>query len=408
MTNASDFIPELFLRLTSKTYPHGYEQIIVDEMIKLGVFPSDLKRDEHGNYFYKIGESRTIFASHLDTVSSQHTAVTHVIDGDLIKTDGTTTLGADDKAGVSVLVWLMKNNVPGTYYFFIGEEVGCIGSGLAAKHGEFKGLYDRIISFDRRGTTSIITHQSWSRCCSDVFADALCNQLNLSGLKYIKDDGGVYTDSAEFVDLIPECTNVSVGYYSEHTTGERQDIKHLIALCEASVLVNWESLPTRRDPSVYEGKTYKTYGTSYKSYNNTSSGSSWSRSGNTPKEYSYYDDFYNDEEEYYSSRERVDLKDPYLANGMAPYKSESKSKTKRGARGKGKHGKTYFDNNGTLVEINKSDQNQYDWIMYKMSKNVDDKLTKDELTIVREQYLDVENNDYDKFFYEHLVDEMSD
>jgi hypothetical protein len=25
----------------------------------------------------------------------------------------------------------MKHNIPGLYYFFIGEEVGCIGSGLA-------------------------------------------------------------------------------------------------------------------------------------------------------------------------------------------------------------------------------------------------------------------------------------
>lgn len=409
MTNASDFIPELFLRLTSKTYPHGYEQIIVDEMIKLGVFPSDLKRDDHGNYYYTIGESRTIFAAHLDTVSSKHTPVTHVLDGDMIKTDGNTTLGADDKAGVSVLVWLMKNNIPGTYYFFIGEEVGCIGSGLAAKHGEFKGKYDRIISFDRRGTTSIITHQSWARCCSDVFADALCNQLNLSGLNYIKDDGGVYTDSAEFVELIPECTNVSVGYYSEHTTSECQDIKHLVALCEASVLVNWESLPTRRDPNVYEAKSYR----SYSSYSSGSikkkSWSSWSRTGSTTpqnKEYSYYDDFYSEEEDYYS-RSGNYIHDFIDSDEFTPpYKSK---KTKRGARGKGsKQGKTYYDNGGTLVEINKSEQHQYNWIMYKLSKSPNDKLSKEELSIIREQYLDVENNDYDRFFYEHLLDEMVD
>jgi hypothetical protein len=62
----------------------------------------------------------------------------------MISTDGTTTLGADDKAGVSVLIWMMKHNIPGLYYFFIGEE-GCIGSGLAANYGDFKD-YDRIIS----------------------------------------------------------------------------------------------------------------------------------------------------------------------------------------------------------------------------------------------------------------------
>jgi hypothetical protein len=65
-------------------------------------------------------------------------------------------------------------------------------------------------------------------------------------MSYIKDDGGVYTDSAEF-DYIPECTNISVGYYSEHTVNEQQDINHLIDLCVACVSVDWESLPVVRD-----------------------------------------------------------------------------------------------------------------------------------------------------------------
>jgi hypothetical protein len=91
-------------------------------------------------------------------------------------------LGADDKAGVTVLLWMIQNNIPGLYYFFIGEEVGCIGSGLAAKYGNFKGNYDRIISFDRRDVGSIITFQSYSRCCSDAFANDLCSELNKSGL----------------------------------------------------------------------------------------------------------------------------------------------------------------------------------------------------------------------------------
>jgi hypothetical protein len=135
----------------------------------------------------------------------------------MISTDGTTTL-EHDKAGVSVLIWMMKHNIPGLYYFFIGEEVGCIGSGLAEI---MVILGDRIIS-SIEDTGSIITHQSYARCCSDAFGDALCDELNKSGMSYIKDDGGVYTDSAEFVDYIPECTNISVGYYSEHTVNENK------------------------------------------------------------------------------------------------------------------------------------------------------------------------------------------
>jgi hypothetical protein len=74
----------------------------------------------------------------------------------MISTDGTTTL-EHDKAGVSVLIWMMKHNIPGLYYFFIGEEVGCIGSGLAQI---MVILRDRNYIFDRRyrfyNNTSII------------------------------------------------------------------------------------------------------------------------------------------------------------------------------------------------------------------------------------------------------------
>ena len=229
MIKVEDFVFETFLRLTSKTVPYGHEDVFVNSMREL--FPKGMQKDEWGNYFYKVGESRSIFAAHLDTVSKDYQNVTHVFEENLIKTDGKTTLGADDKAGITVLLWMIQNNVPGLYYFFIGEEVGCIGSGNAAKFGFFKGNYDRIISFDRRDVGSVITYQSSSRCCSDDFADALCKELNQTRkMSYKKDTGGVYTDSAEFTHLIPECTNVSVGYYREHTTSESQDILHLTNL----------------------------------------------------------------------------------------------------------------------------------------------------------------------------------
>jgi hypothetical protein len=398
MINVNKFIPELFLKLTSKTYPHGYEDICLEEMVSLGYLPKDISKDTHGNYFYKIGESRTIFASHLDTVSSKHEPVKHVLDGETIRTDGTTTLGADDKAGVSIMIWMMKHKIPGTYYFFIGEEVGCIGSGLAAKYGEFKGIYDRIISFDRRGTTSIITHQSWARCCSDAFADAFCAELNKSDYKlnYVKDDGGVYTDSAEFVDLIPECTNVSVGYYSEHTKNENQDIRHLVNLASACLLVDWENLPTKRNPAVYEGKTYKsTYSSGYSTSSypsnwtdyGTSYGSSWSRNGSTKREK-------NRDYDYYSNWEDQD--DVMVRNGGG--------RTRRAGK-KSKKGKTYFDNGDNLVEISVGNDKQYDWLLTKYNGI---RLKDEELDIIKEQYLDVENNEYDRFFYECLVEQMLD
>ena len=81
------------------------------------------------------------------------------------------------------------------------------------------------------------------------------------------DDTGVYTDTAEFKGLIPECTNLSVGYAHQHGPNEEVDIRHLLALAAVAVNVNWETLPTERDPKVIERKTYN-YGGAHSFRNN--------------------------------------------------------------------------------------------------------------------------------------------
>lgn len=405
LNKVDSFIKDTFLKLTSRTYPYGYEDEFVVEMTKIGLLPKDIEKDPHGNYFYKIGESKTVFASHFDTACKDSTAITHVIDGDIIKTDGKTILGADDKAGVSIMLYMIKNKIPGLYYFFIGEEVGCVGSKLASKNGDFKG-YDRIISFDRRDVGSVITHQSYSRCCSDAFADNLANELNKSGLKYKKDDTGVYTDSAEFVDVIPECTNLSVGYYKEHTHTESQDIGHLEKLAEACLLVNWESLVAKRDmtKTEYKSKSWSTTTYSSGKYNtSTFRNDSWRHaSRHDTKFYGEDDDFFFDEGEVYPNRyaqERARDKDKY---------KQEKEKARQ-----------YYDNGelleitqvsdtkkgkGTFKKTNVSPVSKYDWVM---SKFLDEKLTFIELDIVAEQYLDM-NDENDKVFYDYLVSSLND
>lgn len=413
MGKATKFILNTFIKLTSMTYPYGYEDVLVKDMIKCGLFPKDIVKDVHGNYFYQVGESRTIFASHLDTVSKTHTKVNHVFEGKMIKTDGTTTLGADDKAGVTTMLWMIKHNVPGLYYFFIGEEVGCIGSGNAARSvSDFKDKYDRIISFDRRDVGSVITHQSWSRCCSDSFGDALASELNKSGLSYKKDDGGVYTDSAEFVDIIPECTNISVGYYKEHTTNESQDIDHLEKLAEACLRVDWENLPTERDPKFTEYKTTSyDYGTSYSSSSKNTwvgkgggidygYGNSRSKRGTSKKggRNGYHDDWYeSDDWDTHGHNDSPGWDDDEEEEiGWSSFDEiESKS------------GKTYYDRGGELIEAGDvkvaTKHNDYEWVM---SKFVGAKLTMQDLETIRYQYLDVSNYN-DKLFYDYLVEYVS-
>jgi hypothetical protein len=363
-----NFVFEIFLRLTSKTCPYGFEDELVKDVM-FNILPDDIKKDQHGNYYYKIGNSRTIFTSHIDTVSKKYISVNHILDGNIIRTDGKTTLGADDKAGMTVMLWMIRNRVPGLYYFFIGEEVGCIGSGLASKYGNFKGNYDRVVSFDRRGTDSIITFQSSGRSCSESFANDLCEELNKFGMSYKKDDSGVYTDSAEFMDIIPECTNISVGYYKEHTVNEYQDIDHLAKLAKACVNVDWENLTTKRDPLFTEYKSYRNY---------------WRDTMGL----SYFDDDYD-------------------YNSLNKYNGK-KQKRKRIRRNKSKDhqsGRVFYDNSGDLIEISNSKSNtKYTWIIHKYASAG---LTSNDLQIVKENYLDMDIKG-DIFFYEYLKEKIVD
>ena len=203
--------------------------------------------------------SRTLFIAHVDTVHKD-TGV------NLIKKTQThwyangAPLGADDGAGCAMLMHLIHSGVKGYYIFSQGEECGGIGAKYIAKdHIPLLKQFDRAIAFDRRGIDSVISHQGMGRCASDNFCQALASALNQhnDNLMYSPDDTGVYTDTAEFTDDIPECTNISVGYYNEHGDRENLDIIHFAALAVAAAKVDWESLPVERDPTVPEYKSYK-------------------------------------------------------------------------------------------------------------------------------------------------------
>lgn len=242
-----------FLSLVTKTYPMGHETEVLE-------FLPDLELDKFGNYYKVIaGDDTTMFTSHLDTADRAQLPtklLSKIEDGDeYIYTDGTSILGADDKAGVAVMLYMMENKIPGIYYFFIGEERGGIGSrDLASEYSSFEFLKNvkKCVSFDRRKTGSVITSQYGRVCCSNEFATALCKEYNKSGLNLSTDPTGVFTDSASFIDDISECTNVSVGYNNEHTFREIQNMTYLEKLAKASLKVNWSQLPAVRKVGINE------------------------------------------------------------------------------------------------------------------------------------------------------------
>jgi di/tripeptidase len=234
-------IKDTFLELVGTTVPHGYESLIYPLLPK-----HDL--DPFGNAYIHIGDKKpkVLFTAHLDTFSKgDPEKINHKISGNIIKTNGKTILGADDKAGVALLISMIEAQVPGLYYFFTAEEIGRYGSRFAVDSSEFNNLGSKVknvISFDRKGYNSIITHQSNVRTCDDKFAMKLSSDFKNYGIDLKLDSTGSYTDSFSFLDKknIENCTNISVGYFNPHSNKETQDIEFLQKLSGACISMNWD------------------------------------------------------------------------------------------------------------------------------------------------------------------------
>jgi hypothetical protein len=195
---------------------------------------------------------RTLFVAHVDTVH-RDVGVNAVRKTDTHWYADGSQLGADDGAGVALLMHMMHNEVAGYYIFTQGEERGGIGAKYLADHKQkLLAEFDRAIAFDRRGIDSVITHQGWGRCCSDEFGAMLCSELGKGNdnLMHLNDDTGVYTDTAEFTGVIAECTNISVGYLHEHTEKEELNMVYFNQLANAVLAVDWDFLPVVRDPAI--------------------------------------------------------------------------------------------------------------------------------------------------------------
>lgn len=227
-----------------------------------------------------VGEfNGVLWSCHIDTVHKSANneifqKVLYDTEMDIMYVEDADCLGADDGAGVWLMLEMIEAGVPGQYIFHRGEEKGCWGSSqIAEEHHEWLEQFTHAIAFDRRGTQSIITHQRYGRCCSEKLANHLGSLLNLG---HEPDDTGIYTDTAEYQGIIPECLNISVGYEGEHGKGEMLDVGYLKRLRDAMLTltgVDIKNLPVDREPSKDD------WGSSY--FGNF--GSDWGHYGNYTK-----------------------------------------------------------------------------------------------------------------------------
>lgn len=199
------------------------------EFVETFLKPLELETDSFGNLYKSIGTSPVVWCSHVDTVHHVHGSQLISVSADYVVTlhpnSKSNCLGADDTAGVWLMMELIKAERPGLYIFHRGEECGTLGSRhLVAKTPELVKERKFIIALDRKGYSSVITRQTGGRCCSDEFANSLAAHM---GGDYKIDTGGTVTDSAHYTDLIGECTNLSVGYLGQHWKDESLHVPHL-------------------------------------------------------------------------------------------------------------------------------------------------------------------------------------
>lgn len=208
--------------------------------------PLGCKPDAYGNMILKIGDSSVLWSSHTDTVHAQSgRQEVRSTDDNFAYVPHSDCLGADCTTGVWLMMEMIRAKVPGLYIFHRAEENGGGGSSyIAAKTPHLLKGVDYAIAFDRKGTTSVITHQFGARCASDEFAASFASVIDLP---MNTDDGGTFTDTANYVDLVGECTNISVGYFKQHTSQEYQDLEFAMALRDSLIVFDESRLVKKRE-----------------------------------------------------------------------------------------------------------------------------------------------------------------
>lgn len=221
-------------------------------------FSPNMVTDSFGNQYCFIGKKDPdiMFASHTDTVH-HHDGIQNIYldeeKGHIFSHGETNCLGADDGVGVWLMYEMIRAGVPGLYVFHRGEEQGCLGSRhIVQKEKHIYRNIKGVISFDRKGFDEVITHQAGKECASKKHSTQLAKLFTNSHgkLKYELSNRGVFTDSKEYSSVVSECTNISVGYFHQHSKNEFQDLKFALYLRKALIRTDWNSLKFYRKPKI--------------------------------------------------------------------------------------------------------------------------------------------------------------
>lgn len=195
----------------------------IKDYIRRNVPGAVVNQDKYGNLYVTKGECQTYpcIVAHMDQVQDEHSKdfIVAKVDDNLFGFSGGKCRmegpGADDKNGVWVALRCLKKYDVMKAAFFMGEEIGCVGSSDADM--EFFTDCRWVVQCDRKNGGDLITNACWCELCSKEFVAAL--QPERFGYKETE---GMLTDVMTLKEngLKVSCVNMSCGYYRPHTDEE--------------------------------------------------------------------------------------------------------------------------------------------------------------------------------------------
>ena len=211
-----DRIVQTFLELVAIDSPSGEEDAIAADLERrfraLGL---ETEQDAAGNVIARrpgMGEA-VLLSAHMDTVEPGR-GIKPVFDGpDIIRSDGTTILGADNKAGCAVILEIIQSAIedgaetrPIEVAISRGEEVGLIG----ATNMDYSKLTARVaIVIDSGGPPSSVQGQAPYHSTYDIEVHGKSAHAGLEPEKGVP----AITIAAEIIVGLPQ------GRFDAETTG---------------------------------------------------------------------------------------------------------------------------------------------------------------------------------------------
>lgn len=265
-----ELLKQLFC-IHSKSGKEGKIRKFIWNWVRQTVPDAKIECDKPGNLYITKGKSMTYpcIVAHMDQVQERHSKdfmayeAEDIIIGFSPKHKEQQGLGADDKCGLWIGLNCLQKFDCLKLAFFVGEEVGCKGSGKA--NMAFFDDCRFVIEPDRKGSEDLITQIGWTPLCSDDFL----KDIGFKKFGY-KETEGMMTDIEALKDngLMLSCINVSCGYYRPHTNEEfvyKPALLNCLAFVEHIIKTCTNVYPHIDNTAYYERQNY--YGDIYDYYN---------------------------------------------------------------------------------------------------------------------------------------------